>query len=51
MLYHIYQKSRTGSFTKLGSTLYLEDAKSILDRWGSGYIVNASGAMVVEKNL
>lgn len=51
MWYHIYLKAADGGFTQLGSTLYFEDAEVVLARYAAGYIINASGAMVAEKNL
>lgn len=50
MLYHIYRKTSSG-IKQLGSTLYFEDAEVILARWNAGYIVDFSGAMIVEKNM
>lgn len=50
MRFSVYRKKGT-IFTLLGTTLYLEDSIKILENWNAGYIVSASGEMIVEKNL
>lgn len=50
MNFHIYRNTSNG-FQLLGNTKYEEDARAMLTRWNSGYIVNSTGVMVFQKNM
>jgi len=50
-MFTIYRKNSSGTFTKLGETRYLEDAKSILKNWAIGYIIGGSGETLIKKGM
>lgn len=56
MKFHIYREITYDNpgkptYRQLGSTLYEDDARAILSRWHSGYIITTAGEMILEKNL
>jgi hypothetical protein len=54
--FHIYREIRHDNpgkptYRQIGSTLYEDDARALLSRWHSGYIITTEGKMLLEKNL
>ena len=55
MNFHIYREITNDTvrpiYQLIGSTRFREDAHAMLERWHSGYIIDSSGVLLVEKNL
>ena len=50
MKYHIFMKTRLGHYKEIGQTVYLEDAKRILENWHEGYIADNFEEVLIKKD-